>query len=411
VIFWLAASSPLSASTTAASILLYRCVRNMGSAQSTSCELSVSSAVKIGDYQVDGNLNELRNETVTVLETGHYRERCKNGRGIILHDFVGFRVRSEDGDIFRIKAEKLASPVGISVTRPLRWDKDVEMKYGCENLEDCGEIRMEDLLAILTEPSPDYNLMSDNCWRYADATFKQVIRKFSETPSLSPERRSYLASFLNNAPPLMPDKALGSVISAVDTGVKVEVPLSTFIGIGISGAAAGAAVVAPSTLATQIASFYIALRCAGIPITPADIQNGLHAFTAAQAHVPQLLHAIQAMNPLVPVQHAPLILNGGVHTMAATQAVHAPMITHSVLHLVSSKAFLMSTVIVKGAVCAAPFLWPVAVAIAGVVTVYVAYKVVTFVMDGTSWGQSIKKRLRSLFSRRRLMQAQGLPSM
>ncbi|CAM6026004.1 unnamed protein product, partial [Sphagnum balticum] len=143
----------------------------MGSAQSTSCEkLFGSSAVKIGDCEVDGDLNELRNETVTVLEIGLYRERC----GLILHDFVGFRVRSEDGDIFRIKAEKSANPARISVKPKIRWNKDVERKYGCENLEDCGEIRMGDLLAILKEPSPDYNLMSDNCWSYADATFKQV---------------------------------------------------------------------------------------------------------------------------------------------------------------------------------------------------------------------------------------------
>jgi hypothetical protein len=105
----------------------------------------------------------------------------------------------EDGDIFRIKAEKFT--IGISVTRPLRWGGDVVPRCVCENLEDCGEIRMEDLLAILTEPSPDYHLLSDNCWSYADATFKQVIRKFSETPSLSPERRSYLASFLNMPSP------------------------------------------------------------------------------------------------------------------------------------------------------------------------------------------------------------------
>jgi len=236
-----------------------------------------------------------------------------------------------------------------------------------------------------------------------------VIRKFSETPSLSPERRSYLASFLNNAPPVMPDKVLGSVKSIVGTGVKVEVPLSTFIGVGVSGAAAGAALVAP-TLATQVATIYRTLRCAGIPITPADVQNGLHAYTAAQAHGPQLLHAVHAMNSLVPVHHVPLI-PGGVHTILATQAVHAPLITHSFLHLVSSKAFIIATSIMKGAVCVAPFLWPVAVAVAGLVTVCVLYKVGTLGMDGTSWGQNIKKRLRSLFSRRPLKQAQGLPSM
>jgi hypothetical protein len=355
-------------------------------------------------------VNELRNETVTVLETGLYRERC----GMILHDFVGFRVRLENGDIIRIKAEKVTSPVvGISVTES-RWNKDVETKYGCENLEDCGEILMEDLLAILKEPSPDYNLMSDNCWSYADATFKQVIRKFSETPSLSPERRSYLASFLNNAPPVMPDKALGSVTSAVGTGVNVEVPLSIFhyIAAGVSAAAAGAAVVAPSTLATQLATIYTNLHFAGIPITPADLQNGLHAYTAAQAHGPQLLHAMHAMNSLVPVHHL-ISATPAVHAplISATQAVHAPLITHSFLHLVSSKASIIAIAIGKGAVCVAPVLWPVGVAVAGVVTVYVLYKVVSFVINGTSRGQSIRKWWRSLFSRRPLNQAQGLPPM
>ncbi|CAK9875837.1 unnamed protein product, partial [Sphagnum jensenii] len=388
----------------------------MGSAQSTSCEkLSDSCAVKIGGTpDVDPILKDLRNETITVLETGHYRERCNNGSGIILHDFVGFGVRFEDGGPFRIKAEKCDSGIFVTLptcseTRPLCWDKDVEMKYGCKNLEDCGKIRIEDLLAILEEPSPDYNLMSDNCWRYADATFKQVIRKFSETPSLSPERRSYLASFLDNAPPVMPDKVLGSVKSIVGTGVKVEVPLSTFIGVGVViGAAAGAALVAAPTLATQVATFYKNLRLAGIPITPADVQNGLNAYTAAQAHGPQLLHDVHAMNPLVPVHHVPLIPGGG-YTTLATQAVHAPLITHSFLHLVSSKAFIIATSIMKGAVRVAPFLWPVAVAVAGLVTVCVLYKVGTLGMDGTSWGQNIKKRLRSLFSRRRIKEGTGPP--
>jgi hypothetical protein len=210
VIFLLAASSPLSATTTAASILLYRCVRNMGSAQSTSCKkLSVSCAVKTGDPFVDPKLEELRNETITVLKIGHYRELCDKEPSIILHDFVGFFVRLEDGVTFRIKAEK--SDSGISVTQQLlRWGKDVKTKFECEKLEDCGKIRMEDLLAILKEPSHDYHLLNDNCWSYADASFKQVIRKFLETPSLTPDRRSYLASFLNNPPPVMPENVIFS---------------------------------------------------------------------------------------------------------------------------------------------------------------------------------------------------------
>jgi hypothetical protein len=378
----------------------------MGSAQSTSCKkLSVSCDVK-GGYKVDEDLNRLGNETVTVLETGHYRERCNEGRGIILHDFVRFLVRLKDGVTFEIKAEKF--DFGISVTRPsLLWNRDdVEMKYGCENLEECGKIRMEDLLAILKEPSPDYNLMSNNCWSYADATFKQVIRKFSETPSLSPEMRSYLASFLNNAPPVMPDKVLGSVISDVRTGVKVESGLhSTFIGVGT----AGGAVVAHSTLATQVATFSTAVRCAGIPITPADVQNGQQAYTAAQAHGSQLSQVMH---------HGPLTLNGGVHTTSATPALHAPLITHSVLHPVLAKGFI--TGLAKGAVCVAPFVlpaavahfvWPVAVLVAGVYIVRCLWKVGTLVWDGTLPLQAFKKWRRSLSSRRPLKQAQGLPSM
>ncbi|KAH8960874.1 hypothetical protein BDL97_05G020100 [Sphagnum fallax] len=380
----------------------------MGSAQSTSCEkLLVSCAPKNGDFQDNGNLSDMRNETITVLEIGHYREPCNDGRSMILHDFVGFRVRFENL-IFLIKAEKFKT--GISVTRPPRWGRDVVPRYVCENLEDCGEIRMEDLVAILKEPSPDYHLLSDNCRSYADATFKQVIRKFSETPSLSPERRSYLASFLNNAPPLMPDEVLRSVGSAAGKAVTVEVQLSPFIGV----AAAGAAVVAHSTLATQVATFYTALRCAGIPITPADVQNAVQGYTAAQAHGPQLLHAVHAMNSLVPVHHVPtvpLILNGGVHTTSATQAVHAPLITHSVLHLLLSKAFMIAPIIAKGAVCVAPFAPPVAMAVAGLFIAYALYQVVVFVKDGTSLRQSFKKWWRSHFSRRPLKQAQGLPSM
>jgi hypothetical protein len=362
--------------------------------------------VKTGDYDVDVNWNGLNIETITVLETGHYSKPCTEGKGIILHDFLGFRVRTEEGDIFRIKAEKLNS--GISVKGPSSWGRDVVTRYVCENLQDC---RWEDLLAILKEPSPDYNLMSDNCRSYADATFKQVIRKFLETPSLSPERRSYLASFLNNAPPVMPDEVLGAVRSAAVKAAELEIPLSAIYTIGVVGAAAVAAVVAPTTLATQVASFYISLRCAGIPITPAALQNGLHACTTAQALGPQLLHAVHGMKSLVPVHRAPLILKGVVSTIKATQAVHAPLITRSFLHLVSSKASIITTSIVKCAGGVAPFVWPVALVVAGLFTLFVLYKVSPLVIDGTSPGQFFKKLLRSPFPRRALNQAQGLPRM
>ncbi|CAN5970401.1 unnamed protein product [Sphagnum jensenii] len=272
---------------------------------------------------------------------------------MILHDFVGFRVRFENL-IFLIKAEK--STIGISVTQPLRWGRDVVPRYVCENLEDCGEIRMEDLLAILKERSPDYHLLSDNCWSYADATFKQVIRKFSETPSLSPERRSYLASFLNNTSPVMPDEVLRSVRTA----------------------AVRAAVVAPTTLPAQVAGF---------PITPADVQNGLNTFTAAQAYAPQVLRALQAYR-------------GGVHTQAGL----ASLITRAFRYLVSLPAF-----IIKWAVWVAPYL---AAGVAGGLIAYALGTLFIFIIvDATSLGQSLERWWRSLFSTRLLNQAQGLPAM
>lgn len=248
---------------------------------------------------------------------------------------------------------------------------------------------MEDLLAILKEPSPDYHLLKDNCWSYADATFKQVIRKFSETPSLSPERRSYLASFLNNTSPAMPDEVLRDVGFAAAKVTVLEIPLWTIIIIGSVGAAAVAAVVAPTTLPAQIATFYIALRCAGFPITPADAQNGLHTFTAAQAYAPQVLRAWQAYR-------------GGVHT----QAVPATLITRAFPYLVSLKAF-----IIKLAVWLAPYLLIVAAGVAIGFIVYGLVKLFTFVIHATTLGQSFKRWWRSLFSRRPLNQAQGLPPM
>jgi hypothetical protein len=341
--------------------------------------------VKIGDRDVDPNLKELRNETITVLEIGHYREPCKDGGSMILHDFVGFRVRFENV-IFLIKAEK--SKTGITVTRPVRWCKDVSTvvpRYVCENLEACGEILVEDLLAILEEPSPDYHLLRDNCWSYADAIFKQVIRKFSETPSLSPERRSYLASFLNNAPPVMPDEVLRSIKFAAVKAAVLEIPLGIIIIIGIVGATAVAAVVAPTTLIAQVATFYIALRCAGFPTT--------------QAYVPQVCRVMPAYRGAIPgIQRvlAPLITRGWPAywgAISAPPAVPAPLIT---------RAF-------QWAAWVAPYLLIVA---AGVVIGFIVYALVKLFIFGrhaTSLEHSFQRWWRSLFPRRPLNQAQGLP--
>lgn len=218
-----------SAQSTSCATLSASCAEgSAGSAQSTSFAISSAScAARSGKCHVEPALTALSNETVTVLDIGLYRVPIENKRRMILHDFVGLRVRFGDGSIFKIRAEKFGSPEGISVKKSgpeERWDTDdVQMKHRAEELEGCRDIRMEVLLAILTEPSPNYSLMIDNCWRYADTTFKQVIRKFLETPSLTPDRRSYLASFLNIPPPPMPVYVIISQVLKIAQGLMFSI--------------------------------------------------------------------------------------------------------------------------------------------------------------------------------------------
>ncbi|KAH9561501.1 hypothetical protein CY35_05G024800 [Sphagnum magellanicum] len=161
-----------SAQSTSCATLSPSCAEgSAGSAQSTSFAISSAScAARSGKCHVEPALTALSNETVTVLDIGLYRVPIENKRRMILHDFVGLRVRFGDGSIFKIRAEKFGSPEGISVKKSgpeERWDTDdVQMKHRAEELEGCRDIRMEVLLAILTEPSPNYSLMIDNCWSW-----------------------------------------------------------------------------------------------------------------------------------------------------------------------------------------------------------------------------------------------------
>jgi hypothetical protein len=98
---------------------------------------------------------------------------------------------------------------------------------------------------------------------------------------------------------------------------------------------------------------------------------------------------------------------GGVYTISATQAVPAPLITRAFLYRVSLKAF-----IIKWAVWVAPYLPTVAAVVAGGFSVYALVTLFIFVIvHATSLGQSFERWWRSLFSRRPLNQAQGLPAM
>jgi hypothetical protein len=209
---------------------------------------------------------------ITVLEIGHYSQPFQSSiRGMdLLHDFVGLRLRIGNQEKL-IKAEKFTGKIQISIVESSETN-GVEIKYGPVEVEDCGEIKMGDLLAILKEHSPDYCLISDNCWKYADSTFRRLIRNFSAHPTISPERRSELEGFLNHPAPTMPGNVISSCGLAFLGGAGTEAGLAYVASIG-------AAVLAASTVAVnlfppeQLAVF-------SVIVESASVQNFLRATLA-----------------------------------------------------------------------------------------------------------------------------------
>ncbi|CAM6026638.1 unnamed protein product [Sphagnum balticum] len=182
----------------------------MDSVQTSSFETSfVHSNSRQGSYlEVLGANGVVTN----VLEIGLYRQPVQPSiRG---NEFLGLRVRVGDQEK-QIKAEKFVGTIVISKVESLVTN-GAEIKHGPVGVEACGEIGWGDLLAILSERNPEYNLPSDNCWEYADSIFRRLIRIFSAHPTISPEKRSELEGFLNHPAPTMPDNVIvpyGSVPS------------------------------------------------------------------------------------------------------------------------------------------------------------------------------------------------------
>ncbi|CAM6026637.1 unnamed protein product [Sphagnum balticum] len=158
------------------------------------------------EYNVDRHLEKLAADgvVITVLEIGHYRQpvqssiRCSD----VFHHFLRLRLRVEDQEE-HIKAEKFLGRIEISKVEGLETN-GAEIMHGPVGVEDC--VRLRFLLAILKEEhSPDDNLLSDNCSKYAESTFRRLSRNFSPHPTISPERRSEREGFLNHPAPTMPD--------------------------------------------------------------------------------------------------------------------------------------------------------------------------------------------------------------
>jgi len=290
----------------------------MGSVQSSSSETSSvqsnsfqgsssSSVPERGEYNVDRYLEVLEadREVITVLEIGHYRQPFQpSGRGVdLMHDFLGFRVRVGVREKL-IKAEKSKGEIKISNVESLETN-GTEIKHGPVGVEDCGEIGMGDLLAILKKHSPDYCLLSDNCWLYADSTFRRLIRNFSAHPTISPERRSELEGFLNHPAPTMPDKVIDSTGKAAlgTAGTLAGLALVASIGASVLGASVlGAFAVAANLFPPeQLGQLVVTQNSATVQNflhhTCATLaQGGMHTIPTMQAPAPAALYRI--LSPL-----------------------------------------------------------------------------------------------------------------
>jgi hypothetical protein len=314
-----------------------------------------------------------------------------------LHDFVGLRVRIGDLETL-IKAEKFTGKIQISNVESSETN-GAEIKHGPVEVEDCGEIRMGDLLAILKEHSPDYCLISDNCWKYADSTFRRLIRNFSVHPTISPERRSELEGFLNHPAPTMPDNVIFSCVSASLGGAGTEAGLACVASIG-------AAVLAASTVAVnlfppeQLALLSVTLQCASVQnfLRATLAQGGMHTVATVQVPAPallQILSAPQTMQAFAAAQSQAQTMLPAL----SPHLSHAAVVTGSKISAVIAAKLV--TVGKAVAVTACHFFWPFAITIGVVSALVVLIKLGKLTLEATPRGQRWLRKLRAFFSRRR----------
>ncbi|CAK9216356.1 unnamed protein product [Sphagnum troendelagicum] len=112
---------------------------------------------------------------------------AKNGATVpkIEHEYLLLDVKLKSGqhdDLIRIKAEKYGSSgtlgdrAGIHVTRPLKIHDEAESAIMRSSKR--GEILMKDLIKTLTDHTPNYHLLSQNCMDYARDTFPKLLKLF-----------------------------------------------------------------------------------------------------------------------------------------------------------------------------------------------------------------------------------------
>jgi hypothetical protein len=330
----------------------------------------------------------------------------------LLHDFVGLRVRVGDREKLikaekftetLIEAEKFTGKIHMSKVESSETN-GAEIKHGPVEVDDCGEIGMGDLLAILKEHSPDYSVISDNCWKYADWTFRRLIRNFSAHPTISPERRSELEGFLNHPAPTMPDNVIFSCLSASLGSAWTEAGLHFVASIGASviGASAVAVNLFPPE---QLAQLSVSLKSATVQnflhSTSATLaKGGMHTLATGQVHAPagvlQILSAPHTMQALAAAAHSQ------AQTMLpalSPHLSHAAVVTGSKISPVVAAKLVTVGKVVAVTVC--HFFWPLAIAFGVAFALVVIIKLVQLLLEATPRGQRWLRKLRAFFSRRR----------
>jgi hypothetical protein len=150
----------------------------------SSSTLSKSLSLQPGNKYVDEELIKISECRVTVVNIYVCARPIegKNGATVpkIEHEYLLLDVKLKSGqhdDLIRIKAEKYgSSEAGIHVTRPLKIHDEAESAMMRSSKR--GEILMKDLIKTLTDHTPDYNLLSQNCIEYARGTFHKLLNLF-----------------------------------------------------------------------------------------------------------------------------------------------------------------------------------------------------------------------------------------
>ncbi|CAK9870411.1 unnamed protein product [Sphagnum jensenii] len=150
---------------------------------------SNSLSLQPGILDVDEELTKISECRVTVVNIYVCSRpiEAKNGATVpkIEHEYLLLDVKLKSGqhDLFRIKAEKYGSSgtspgdrAGIHITRPLKIHDEAESAI--KRSSKCGEILMKDLIKTLTDHTPNYQLLSQNCMDYARDTFHKLLRLF-----------------------------------------------------------------------------------------------------------------------------------------------------------------------------------------------------------------------------------------